>query len=292
MDSQEASTSFSSKPANTRTHRSGKNYNQDPSEKYKKRTYKPSTKSVLAQVQKALESSNSIGFQSTPSTPPAQTPQSTSESSDETDDTITQTNLDTIIEDSENSDSSETTTAYTEANEGFSSVDEQRRRNITSLAIQEEETEYPPLDIPDFLFNPEPIDYSQSPSVPPYNLTIEQAEEASRIVLGTQREQTPEYEPFSFNSHNSISPTLGRGGYQESPTSTTSLFNTTAIGTIGNRPFTSPTITTSIPVSKGKKPVTYYTKLNQSNTLHTSIMSLINHLVILVQQDLILLLLP
>jgi len=191
VDPSEATTSSSLKTANTRTHRSGGKYNQDPAAKYKKRSYKPFTKTVIAQAQKALETSSSVGYQSTQSTPLIQTSQIASEDSDETDDTITQFDLNTIPEDSENSEDSgisETTTNYTEANEDFSPSNEQRRREIANLTVQQEEAEYPPLEIPDHLSSPEPIYYYQKPPVLPLNLsnlTTEQAEEASQIVLGT-----------------------------------------------------------------------------------------------------------
>ena len=128
VDSTEESTS-SLKPATTRTHRSGQSYNQDPSKKYQRRSYKASTQSTLARAQKAFEAGSLTGNQPTQSSQPTQTPQAISKSSDESEETITQANLDTIIEEnpesSEESDTSETTINYTEANKELSPIDEE-----------------------------------------------------------------------------------------------------------------------------------------------------------------------
>ena len=84
-------------------------------------------------------------------------------------------------------------------------------------------------------------------------------------MLRLQNESFPENDIPSWNT---ISPTIGQGGFQESLSS--NLFNNTAIGTIGTKPVTSSLVTTSIPITKGKQPITYYTRLaKDSNPFST-----------------------
>ena len=166
MDPLEATTSSSSNPAKTRTLRSGKDYNQDPSIQYKKRSYKSSTKSTIARARKVIKGGSSSSstdqpIQPTILSPTIQPDQLSSKDSD--DNTIAQTVLNTIPETSENFDSNEETITYTEAIEGFSPISEQRRQNTINLTITQEESEYPPLDlnIENLYSDNSPINHSQ-----------------------------------------------------------------------------------------------------------------------------------